>query len=222
MKSKLKKIERLHYITHAVAAYTPAEQTRLVTAAGGKWVQFRMKQADPHTFREQAEQALQAAQKGGATFIINDDVLTAKLLNADGVHLGKEDLNPLKARKLLGEEKIIGCTANTLADILYLRTLPIDYIGLGPFRFTGTKQRLSPILGLSSYKTIMQELQRLGIAIPIIAIGGITLPDIASLFEAGIHGIAASSAVLNTLDPSASYTAMLNEIEQNCYKPSMQ
>jgi len=212
MKSRLKKIERLHYITHPVSAYTPAEQTRLVTESGGKWIQFRMKQADPYIFKEQAKQALHAACESGATFIINDDVLTAKMLDADGVHLGKEDLNPLEARKLLGDEKIIGCTANTLADILYLQTLPIDYIGLGPFRFTSTKQKLSPTLGLSGYKTIIQALQRQQINIPIIAIGGIGLTDIAHLFEVGVYGIAASGAILNTSDPKASCAALLTQI----------
>ncbi|GAA4782415.1 thiamine phosphate synthase [Olivibacter ginsenosidimutans] len=215
MESRLKKIERLHYITHPVAAYTLAEQTRLVTEAGGKWIQFRMKQTNAHTFKGQAEQALQVAREGGATFIINDDVLAAKMLDADGVHLGKEDLNPLEARKLLGDEKIIGCTANTLADILYLQTLPIDYIGLGPFRFTSTKQKLSPILGLSGYKTIIQALQRQEIAIPIIAIGGIRLTDIVHLFEIGVYGIAASGVILNTSDPKASCTALLTQIKQS-------
>jgi len=221
MKSSLKKIERLQYITHPVAEYTAADQTRLVTETGGKWIQFRMKHTNPHIFKEQAEKALHAAREKDATFIINDDVLAAKMLDADGVHIGKEDLDPLVARKLLGEEKIIGCTANTLEDILYLSAQPIDYIGLGPFRFTGTKQKLSPILGLSSYKTIMQKLQGHGIDIPIIAIGGIMITDIANLFETGIYGIATSSAILNTSDPKASCTALLNEIKRNCYESTI-
>jgi len=218
---KLKTIERLHYITHPVTAHTIIDQVRSVTEAGGKWIQFRLKNTDNNVFKEQAERALFVAREKGATFIVNDHVLIAKTIHADGVHIGKEDLSPFEARKILGDEKIIGCTANTLEDILYLKGQPIDYIGLGPFRYTGTKERLSPILGLDGYQAIIKQLEWQDIDIPIIAIGGITTNDINDLLNAGVYGIATSGAIINSADPKASCEAMLNEIERNSYDSTL-
>lgn len=217
----LKAIARLHYITHPVASCTLAEQVDLVTTAGGRWIQFRLKNTLDKTFKDRAEEALSIARQKAATFIVNDQVLVAKAIHADGVHIGKEDLDPSVARKILGDDKIIGCTANTLEDILYLNTQPVDYIGLGPFRYTGTKQKLSPILGLGAYQEIMKQLEWHGVDIPIIAIGGITIADIGALLTIGIHGIATSGAIINSTSPTASCEAMLNELKRNSYDPTL-
>lgn len=220
MAVKDKTIERLHYITHPVRAHTIIDQVRLVTEAGAKWIQFRLKNTEDKLFKEQAEQALYMAHKKNASFIVNDHVLMAKAIDADGVHLGKEDLNPAAARKILGDNKIIGCTANTLEDILYLSKQPIDYIGLGPFRYTGTKEKLSPILGLAGYYAIIKQLEWHSIDIPIIAIGGITTKDVSALLKAGLYGIAASGTIINSSEPTISCKEMLHEIERNTYDPT--
>ena len=86
--------------------------------------------------------------KYGATLIIDDEVQICKDLNSDGVHLGKNDMDPEEARKILGNTKVIGGTANTFEDIVTLVNKGVDDIGLGPFRFTTTKDNLSPILGI--------------------------------------------------------------------------
>lgn len=219
MKRTVKIIERLQYITQASEEYSFTEQIRLVTAGGGKWIQFRMKNTTTQIFNDQAEKALHLARERGATFIVNDDVRVAKQLQADGVHLGKEDMDPLIAREILGDDKIIGCTANTIEDIHYLRTLPIDYIGLGPFRFTGTKKKLSPIIGQEGYVEIMQQLAGLSMDIPIIAIGGILVQDIATLCSCGIHGVAVSGGIIHSIDPSNTCRLLLNEITKNTHEP---
>lgn len=82
-----------------------------------------------------------------ALFIVNDQVEIARQLDADGVHLGLEDMNPEEARKILGPDKIIGATCNTMEDIRLRAIQKVDYIGLGPFRYTTTKQKLSPVGG---------------------------------------------------------------------------
>jgi len=95
---------------------------------------------------------------------------------------------------------IIGASANTLEDIINHAKNNADYIGLGPFRFTATKKKLSPVLGIEVYKTIMQECEKRGITTPIIAIGGIEANDIPPLMEAGIYGVAISGAIVNAKD----------------------
>jgi len=95
----------------------------------------------------------------------------------------------------LGNHKIIGGTANTLEDVLQRATEDCDYIGLGPFRFTSTKENLSPILGLEGYRDILSKLQEQNIPIPVYAIGGIELSDIENLINTGLHGIAVSGLI---------------------------
>jgi thiamine-phosphate pyrophosphorylase len=127
--------------------------------------------------------------------IINDNVRIAKEISADGVHLGKSDLDVAEARKILGEKFIIGGTANDFMDIEKLAAAHVDYIGLGPFRFTKTKENLSPVLGLEGFTSIMQACKDNKIEIPVIAIGGILASDIVKLLKTGIFGVAVSSGI---------------------------
>jgi thiamine-phosphate pyrophosphorylase len=99
-------------------------------------------------------------------------------LRADGVHLGKNDMPIAAARQLLGPGFIIGGTANTFADVKAISEAGGDYVGCGPFRFTTTKEKLSPILGLDGYRHIVSRMLAEGICIPIVAIGGIEADDI--------------------------------------------
>jgi len=135
-------------------------------------------------------------QKTNVTFILNDYVSIVKDLNLDGVHLGKSDLSPIKARAILGNNKIIGGTANDIIDIRKLMDAKVNYIGLGPFQFTDTKKNLSPTLGIEGYKTIINQLKEDSIP-PIYAIGGIKQTDISTLLDTGINGIAVSGLIAN-------------------------
>ena len=115
--------------------------------------------------------------ENATTFILNDRVELAALIGADGVHLGKNDMSPMEARSILGPQAIIGGTANTFDDILRLIDESVDYIGLGPFRFTSTKKNLSPVLGIEGYAHIFQLCKEHNINIPIVAIGGLDKSD---------------------------------------------
>jgi thiamine-phosphate pyrophosphorylase len=137
----------------------------------------------------------------GAALYINDHVETGMKVKATGVHLGKLDMSPSEARTLAGDGYIIGGTANTWEDILELYRQGVDYIGLGPFRFTATKKNLSPVLGMEGYRNIIRLCRKNEINLPIVAVGGITLSDIPELMSTGISGIALSSAILNAEDP---------------------
>ena len=145
-----------------------------------------------------------------ANFIINDNVHLAKQINADGVHLGLSDMEVAEARSILGKTKIIGATANTFEDIVQQVNNGCDYIGLGPFQYTKTKAKLSPILGLEGYSSIISKMKDSQIEIPLYAIGGITLEDVESLMLTGIHGIAVSGLITKS-DQKDKLITELNE-----------
>jgi len=183
------KISTLHYIT------TNADAAELACQGGVRWVQLRVKNQPPAIWKQLALDAQAVCQRYGATLIINDNPALAQEIGADGVHLGQEDLPPDEARQMLGSKYIIGGTANTFADVQRLAAAGVDYVGLGPFRFTSTKEKLSPILGLSGYTEIMRHCQAAGITVPVIGIGGIALEDVTALLATGLHGVAVSGAI---------------------------
>lgn len=203
----MKNISKLHYIT------TDPHHAEQACKGGVSWVQLRLKNVPYDTYYSVARQVQQVCKKYNATFIINDNVHLALDIKADGVHIGKDDMPPAEARQLLGDNFIIGCTANTLEDIIRLASQPIDYIGLGPYRFTTTKEKLSPVLGLEGYRSIRQQLQQARITCPpIIAIGGILSYDIPLLFNAGANGIAVSGAIHNAGDIAATAKEFMDTI----------
>jgi len=177
------------------------DSIRLALAGGCRWIQLRMKDATDDEVRPIAVEALQLCRKFNATFIIDDRVALVRELHADGVHLGKNDMPIAEARRLLGPDYIIGGTANTIGDVKSHYAAGADYIGCGPFRFTTTKQKLSPVLGLDGYKRIVIEMRAAHIDLPIVAIGGITKEDIPAILATGITGIALSGTVLRASNP---------------------
>lgn len=208
-------IDALHYITHPQGGRPLAQQVEEACRGGCRWIQLRMKGASSEERSAMARGIQPILRRYGARLIINDDVETAKAVNADGVHLGAEDMHPGDARLLLGPDKIIGCTANTAADMLRLGQYDIDYIGLGPFRFTSTKEKLSPVLGESGIRAVIREAKERGVRIPVIAIGGIGQADIASLMHTGIHGVAVSGAIHHADDPAAACRDILAQLENH-------
>jgi thiamine-phosphate pyrophosphorylase len=200
------KISNLHYIT------TNAQNAELACQGGMRWVQLRVKDRPYPTWKQLALDAQQVCRQYGATFILNDNPQLALEIGADGVHLGKQDMNPAEARTLLGPGFIIGGTANTFADIESLVAAGVDYIGLGPFRFTTTKQNLSPILGLAGYTNIFEQYRATGFTTPIIGIGGVGLADVPALLATGLHGVAVSGAIGGAADPAATAALFIEEL----------
>jgi thiazole synthase len=200
MASTTGKISSLNFITRDEAPLTHLEQVEAACRAGIRWIQLRMKQADEAAFRETALAAVRICDAWGCTLIINDRVGLAAEVGAHGVHVGKEDMSVGEARRLLGKGFIIGGTANTMEDIREHHRQGADYIGLGPYRWTGTKKKLSPLLGLEGYQRIMAQLREEGINIPIVAIGGIEVRDIGALMDAGVLGIAFSGVLVQAED----------------------
>lgn len=191
----------LQYISHFTQQISYAEGIRMALEGGCRWIQLRMKDAPAEEIIACAEEVLPLCRRHGAKFLLDDHVELVKQLGADGVHLGKNDMPVDEARKILGPDIIIGGTANTIEDIIRLHKQGADYIGCGPFRFTTTKKNLSPILGLDGYKSIVLKMKELGIDLPIVAIGGITVEDIPAVMGTGVSGIALSGAILGAPDP---------------------
>ena len=144
------------------------------------------------------EKAMHLCDQHGTMLIINDYPDISTSLGAAGVHVGSDDMNVAEIRAQYGQITV-GGTANTFEDILRHLENGVDYIGLGPYRETQTKKNLSPILGLKGFWDILYQCKTEGIHLPVYAIGGIRMEDIAELSKTGIHGIAASSLFNRTL-----------------------
>lgn len=186
---------KLQYISQGETINEQLRNIQQALDAGCTWIQMRFKNQTAQDTFTLAEAVKLLCEKYPSNFIINDDLHLTEKIEADGVHLGLTDTKIEEARAILGAEKIIGGTANTFEDIQNHVKNGCDYIGLGPFRFTVTKEKLSPILGLSVYFDILQKIKKNKINIPVYAIGGITLRDVNPLMETGIHGIAVSGII---------------------------
>ncbi len=194
-------MNNIQFITHENQRFGYVEGAEMALRGGCKWVQLRMKDATDNKFLSIGRKVAALCRSYNATFLLDDRVHLVAELGADGVHLGKNDMPISEARRILGNEKIIGGTANTFADVQHLAAQGADYIGCGPFRYTPTKRNLAPILGLEGYRNILKQMQQVGISLPLIAIGGIVSTDIAALQGIGVSGIAVSGAVLGAADP---------------------
>lgn len=199
----------IQFITHTYKSISCEESATMALQGGCRWIQLRMKGASDDEAEPVARRLLNACHDTGATFILDDRVELCAKIKADGVHLGKNDMPVSEARERIGHEFIIGGTANTIEDIRKLKRESADYVGCGPFRFTTTKQNLSPTLGISGYKKIIETMRKENLRIPLVAIGGITLEDIPDLLSAGVDGIAVSGAILRAESPAAMMRSFL-------------
>ncbi len=203
----------LQFITHFTERHTYLDSARIALEGGCRWVQLRMKDADDGLFVATAREVRALCDRFGATFVIDDHAELVGATGADGVHLGKNDMPVAEARRMLGPDIVIGGTANTFDDVKALAEAGADYIGCGPFRFTTTKQRLSPVLGLEGYRDIVRRMRESGISLPIVAIGGITFDDIGPIMRTGVTGIALSGSVLRADDPVAEMRRVVEAVE---------
>ena len=193
----------IQFISHYTDQYSYLDSIRLALEGGCRWVQLRMKDASIQDILRIGKEVRRLCDSYQATFILDDHVELVREIGADGVHLGKKDMPVAEARKTLGNDCIIGGTANTFDDVKMHYEASANYIGCGPFRFTTTKQGLAPVLGLEGYRSIIAQMSAEGINLPMVAIGGITAEDIPAIMQTGVSGIALSGAVLRAADPVA-------------------
>ena len=194
----MKKIGRFHVLTDTLLQnrLSHVELAELAIAGGADTIQFRQKGGSTRQMIDMAEQMQALCKKAGVTFIVNDRVDVAIAIHADGVHLGQDDFPISLARKILGEEAIIGGSAGSMEEARKCFLESADYIGFGPVYPTCSKEDAGPASGLGLLEEIVKA-----IPLPIIAIGGIAGDNIPPVMKAGVHGIAVISAVCCQSDP---------------------
>lgn len=191
-------LPRFYPITDVrLSGLSHAEQVERLAAGGATMIQLREKTASPREFYTAALEAMKVARRLNVRIIINDRVDIAIAVNADGVHLGQEDLPPDRARRLLGESRIVGFSTHGLKQAVEADGLPIDYIAIGPVFQTSTKENPDAVVGLESIAATSRQTSK-----PLVAIGGITLSRAASVIEAGADSVAVISDLFSTGDIS--------------------
>jgi thiamine-phosphate pyrophosphorylase len=213
MKREQHILTNLYFITQDLAEKSHKQQVEEVCQGGCKLIQLRMKNSPRDTVKKEALIIHECIQPYKAVLIINDDVELAGEINADGVHLGKTDMHPAKAREILGADFIIGGTADSFERIQEIAE-HVDYIGLGPYRFTTTKKNLSPLLGLEGLKKTIQQCKQHAIQKPIYAIGGIVIDDLKILMQTGIQGVAISGEIAKARNCSEATKRFIELINQ--------
>ena len=195
----MKKIGRFHVITDTLlqTCLSHVELAELAIAGGADTIQLREKGASTKEMIRAARQMQALCRKAGVCFIVNDRVDVALASCADGVHLGQDDFPIPLARKLMGEEAIIGGSAGTLEEARTCLMEGADYIGFGPVFPTASKADAGPAGGLDLLRHVVEA-----IPLSIVAIGGITTANTPLVMKAGAHGIAVISAVCCQKDPT--------------------
>ena len=173
---------------------------------GVKIIQHRFKDGKDKDNLKKAIKIKHLCKKYNSLFIVNDRVDIALASNADGIHIGQDDIDLKTARKLLGNSKIIGVSANNSTDITNAIKNGCDYIGIGPVFQTLTKKNKEP-LGIEKIKALTKDIN-----IPWFAIGGINKSNISSLKNNGINKVAVVSGLLNSEDPKEEAIIILKEL----------
>lgn len=181
---------------------------RLLLQAGVRWFQYRDKLSGGDDIAREVVLMLSLCREAGASLIVNDRVEVASRLDADGVHLGREDVAIAEARRILGEEKIIGCSARSVEAARQAEAAGADYLGVGAVYQTGTK-RDARVIGLAGLGQICRAVK-----LPVVAIGGITRRRVRDVLQAGATGVAVVSAILHSKDIQGEAQGMLDEIRE--------
>ncbi len=170
---------------------TPVEMTSLVLKAGIRWIQYRDKEKDRLDFYRTAVKLRDITSDFGACFTVNDHADIAIAVEADGVHLGQDDLPLAQVRKIVGEEMIVGISTHTLDEAVGAQEGGADYIGFGPVYETSTKKEAGNPRGAEVVTHIRENVD-----IPVVAIGGIDCDCLNELFSNGAKAVAVASAIL--------------------------
>jgi thiamine-phosphate pyrophosphorylase len=177
--------------------------------AGATLVQLRSKKLSSRHFFDLALLTSEVLRRKNIPLIINDRLDIALACDADGVHLGQEDLPLHLGRKLLGRQKIIGITVNTAEEAIEAEASGADYLGVGPVFFTATKERLKPVLGLEGLRAIRKKVR-----LPILAVGGIKAENAAEVMATGVDGIAVASFILGSKDVRGATRELLRAVRK--------
>lgn len=193
-KDFLHRIRLYVLISSNIAKKSVKETARLVIDGGADAVQLREKTISDSKFISLAREVRDITTKRGSLLIINDRVHVVRKVNADGIHLGQQDMSALEARNTIGDEKIIGVSTHSITQARQAQKDGADYIAIGPIYPTSTKGH-EPSVGIE----IIHEISE-AVSIPIIAIGAITLENLDEVLKAGASRIAVCSAIIGSKD----------------------
>jgi thiamine-phosphate pyrophosphorylase len=207
--SKAPRIGRLHVITDVTVQkrYTHEQLAALAAAGGADTVQFREKRMKLEGRFEVAARMKELCERFQIPLIVNDSIDVSVRAGADGVHLGRDDISVTEARRILGDDVIIGATAGTLAQAIEAEAAEATYVGFGHVFDTRSKQKHGPPVGLEKLREVCERL-----TIPVIAVGGIDAHNAREVIDAGAYGIAVIGAICSAVDPSAAADRLLSAI----------
>jgi len=202
----LKERVGLYVVTADYRERTHIGMAKAAVAGGARIIQYREKKASSRVMLEAATRLRAVTAASGALLIINDRVDIALAVNADGVHLGQDDMPCRAARKLMGDGYIIGVSATNFSEAVEAAHDGADYIGLGPIYPTMSKDDAAPAMGIEGLVKVVAA-----VSVPVVAIGGLTADNIGGVLEAGADGIAMISAIAGAADME-NETALLNDM----------
>lgn len=179
---------------HWLGEETLYDQVKKALDGGATFVQLREKKLDREDFLAEAKEIQKLCKEYGVPFVINDEVSIAKDIDADGVHVGQSDMEAMDVRKILGPDKILGVSAQTVEQAIIAEKHGADYLGVGAVFTTGSKDDADDV----SHETLKAICE--AVSIPVIAIGGITKDNVAELAGSGICGVAVISAIFGQKD----------------------
>lgn len=182
---------------HWLNGATLISQVEAALKGGATFIQLREKNLDDEAFYKEALEIQKLCRNYKVPFVINDNVELAKKIGADGVHVGQSDMEALDVRKVLGDDKIIGVSAQTVEQAELAEEHGADYLGVGAVFPTGSKDDATEV----SFETLKGICEH--VHIPVIAIGGITRDNVVKLNQSGICGIAVISAIFGQTDIEA-------------------
>lgn len=188
------RLPKLYPITDArLSGLSHAEQVRRLAAGGATFIQLREKHAGPREFQRAAAEAAAVARALDLVLVVNDRADIALACGADGLHLGQDDLDPSAARRVVGDDFVVGYSTHSVEQAIEAARLPVDYVAIGPVFATRTKENPDPAVGLEGVARVRAALDP---RLPLVAIGGITSATAPSVIAAGADSVAVVSALL--------------------------
>lgn len=199
----IRDVLRFYFITDdGVDGFSVVDQVRVALNAGATMVQYRNKSFSLDAFDEVAA-VCRLCRAARVPFVVNDNVLLAGAVGADGVHVGQDDSSPRLARRVMGPRAIVGVSVSSMAELAHTDLVCCDYIGAGPTFPTGTKADAKAVHGLSGLRDIVNRS-----VVPVVAIGGIGPENALNCFSHGAAGVAVISCITRAVDPVEAAKAM--------------
>jgi thiamine-phosphate pyrophosphorylase len=187
------RLPKLYPITDArLSGLSHAEQVRRLAAGGATFIQLREKRDGPRDFLRDAAEAAEVARALGVLLVVNDRADIALACGAAGLHLGQDDLDPAAARRVVGDDLLIGYSTHNVEQAAAASRLSVDYVAIGPVFGTSTKENPDPVVGLAGVRRVREAVGDK----PLVAIGGITLENARACIEAGADSVAVIGALL--------------------------